>query len=70
MIILTIAEYYLLAGCAFGVAFFLRGYRIIAPEARGASIVVRLMWTPAAIAFWPFLAWKWRTSRSPNQSAE
>ena len=68
MIILTIAAYYLLAGCVFGVAFFWRGYAIIAPEARGASVMARLMWTPAAIALWPLLARKWLARRGQTDS--
>ena len=59
MLILTFFAYYLLIGCVFGVAFFLRGYARIAAEARGASIIMRLVWTPAAIAIWPVLAQKW-----------
>lgn len=69
MLFLTIAGYYLLAACAFGVAFFLPGCAIIASEARGASIIERLMWTLATIALWPLLARKWLAGRSPNQSA-
>ncbi len=61
--VLTIVAYYLLIGCAFGVAFFLRGYAVIAPEARGASIATRLIWIPAAIALWPLLARKWQANR-------
>ena len=66
MLFLTIACYYLLIGCAFGVAFFWRGYRVIAPEARGASVVMRLLWTPAAIALWPLLMRKWLARRGQN----
>ena len=69
MFVLTIAAYYLLIGCAFSVAFFWRGYAIIAPEARGASMATRLMWMPAAIALWPLLARKWQANRqrTPDQ---
>ncbi len=67
MTILTVAGYYLLMGCVFGVAFFWRGYAVIAPEARGASLVVRLMWTPAAIALWPLLTRKWLLARNRSQ---
>ena len=67
MLFLTIAAYYLLIGCVFGVAFFFRGYAVIAPQARGASIAVRLLWTPAAIALWPLLARKWRDNRKRDQ---
>lgn len=63
MLFLTIAAYYLLIGCLFGIAFFVRGHAVIAPEASGASVAVRLLWTPAAIAFWPFLARKWLANR-------
>ena len=59
MLFLTIAAYYLLAGCVFGVAFFWRGYRVIAPAAEGAGIGLRLLWTPAAIGLWPVLLRKW-----------
>ena len=69
MFVLTIAAYYLLIGCAFGVAFFWRGYAIIAPQARGASMATRLIWMPAAIALWPLLARKWQANRqrTPDQ---
>ena len=67
MFLLTIAAYYLLIGCVFGVAFFFRGYAVIAPQARGASIAVRLLWTPAAIALWPLLARKWRDNWKRDQ---
>ena len=66
LLVLTITAYYLLIGCAFGVAFFLRGYAVIAPEARGASIATRLIWVPAAIALWPLLARKWQANRQPS----
>ena len=64
MILLTVLGYYILAGLLFGAAFFLRGYAAIAPEARGASIVTRLLWTPASVALWPYLLKKWIESRS------
>ncbi len=70
MLVLTIAAYYLLIGCAFGVAFFVRGYAVIAPEARGASIAMRLLWTPAAIALWPLLARKWRANHRRNNASD
>lgn len=59
MLILTLLGYYLLAGGVFGIAFFARGYAAIAPESRGASVTVRLLWTPAAVALWPLLLAKW-----------
>ncbi len=72
MLILNIFGGYLLLGCAFGVAFFLRGYAALAPEARHASVILRLMWSPAAIMLWPLLLGKWvagkwsRRERSPK----
>ena len=63
MLILTLIGYYLLAGCAFGVGFFVWGYAAIAPEAQGASLIVRLMWVPAAVVLWPLLGWKWVARR-------
>ncbi len=60
MLILTIIACYLLLGCVFALAFFFRGYAVIAPEARGASVGMRLLWTPAAVVLWPVLAGKWR----------
>lgn len=59
MLILTLIGYYLLIGGVFGIAFFVRGYAAIAPEAHGASVWVRLLWTPAAVALWPLLVGKW-----------
>lgn len=59
MLILTIACCYLLVGGAFAVGFFARGYAVIVPQARGASLPARLLWIPAAVALWPILAWKW-----------
>ena len=68
MVILTFIGGYLLIGCVFGFGFFLRGYCVIAPEAEGAPLVVRLMWTPAAIALWPLLAWKWLRNRNRDRN--
>lgn len=64
MILLTLAGYYLLMGCVFALGFFWRGHAAIAPEARGASWVVKLMWTPAAIVLWPLLTAKWLRARN------
>ncbi len=63
MLILTILGYYLILGGLFGAAFFIRGHAAIAPEARGAPMSVRLLWTPAAVVLWPLLAWKWLRRR-------
>ena len=63
MILLTMLGIYCLAGLLFGVAFFLRGYAALEPGARGASILTRLLWTPASVALWPFLLKKWIGSR-------
>jgi len=60
MVILTLMGVYLLAGGVFGIAFLARGYAAIAPQAQGASLATRLLWTPAAVALWPLLAGKWR----------
>ena len=59
MILLTLLGYYFLIGLIFGLAFFFKGYVAIAPEAKGASIFTRLLWTPASIALWPYLLVKW-----------
>lgn len=69
MLILTIIGYYLLFGCAFGIAFFVRGHGVIAPEAQGASVAVRLLWTPAAVVLWPLLAVKWLAQRRSRSHA-
>lgn len=63
MILLTMLGIYCLAGLLFGVAFFLRGYAVLEPGARGASIVTRVLWTPASVALWPYLLKKWIGSR-------
>lgn len=59
MSILNILLAYLLLGCGFGVIFFLIGYAALNPEAKNASKRVRLLWTPAAIALWPLLTYRW-----------
>ncbi|MGR3983831.1 MAG: hypothetical protein OD817_01030 [Gammaproteobacteria bacterium] len=66
MLILALIAAYLLPGAAFGLAFFWRGHAVIAPEARGASLAVRLLWTPAAVALWPLLCVKWWRRRNRN----
>ena len=63
MLTLSIACCYLLVGCAFAVGFFARGYAVIVPQAREASLPARLLWLPAAVALWPILAWKWAQAR-------
>ncbi len=64
MILLTLLTIYCLVGLLFGVAFFLRGYAALEPAARGVSLVTRLLWTPAAVALWPYLLKKWIEQRS------
>ncbi|MDD9823166.1 MAG: hypothetical protein OXU98_09850 [Gammaproteobacteria bacterium] len=66
MLILTFFCVYLLVGGVFGVGFFVRGYAAIGPAARGASIPVRLLWTPAAVALWPWLTVKWWRARTAD----
>lgn len=59
MILLSLLGWYALLGLLFGLAFLLKGYVAIAPEAKGASFATRLLWTPASIALWPYLLFKW-----------
>jgi hypothetical protein len=60
--ILALAGLYLLAGLVFAVAFVGLGVGHIDPAARGAGLLVRLMWLPGAAAFWPILLKKWISS--------
>ncbi len=46
---------YVIAGLLFGVYFVVRAHKNIDASAQGASIWVRLLWLPAAIALWPVL---------------
>lgn len=59
MLTLQILALYALAGGIFALAFLGGGYRVIAPEARGASWGARLLWLPGAAVLWPILAVKW-----------
>ncbi len=64
MFLLSLISYYFMVGIVFGFAFFAKGYIAIAPEAAGASILTRLLWTPASIALWPYLLIKWMSSKN------
>jgi hypothetical protein len=61
-LILALAGIYVLAGIVFGVAFVVRGASRIDPAARGAGVLVRVMWFPGAVALWPVLLKKWMWS--------
>ena len=50
---------YILVGLVFGLAFVARGHKVIDPVAAGASLGLRLLWLPAALALWPLLLVKW-----------
>lgn len=55
----TIALVYVITGLLFGIAFLLKGYKVIDAAADGAGLAVRLMWFPAAAALWPLMLTKW-----------
>jgi hypothetical protein len=57
--ITSVVLIYLLIGVLFAITFFAVGYRKIDPSATGTPWYVRLMWTPAALAIWPILIFKW-----------
>jgi len=46
---------YFIVGMLFGVYFALTGYARIDSKAASVSVLVRLMWLPAAVVLWPVL---------------
>ena len=65
MLFLTILAVYLTTGLVFAVAFVVRGFRRILPEAAGTRLRVRLLWAPGAMLLWPCLVRRW-LSGSPG----
>ncbi len=61
-IFLLLFTVYLSLGLAFAVLFALSGYKKIDKVATSASLLLRLLWMPAAIALWPLLAMIWARS--------
>lgn len=59
MLFVTILGGYAVIGLVFAVAFLIFGYRRILPEAAGSGFLVRLIWTSAATALWPYLMLRW-----------
>jgi hypothetical protein len=51
---------YAACGLLFGLPFVTVGVARFDPSARGASLAFRLLILPGVMAFWPFLALKWR----------
>lgn len=51
---------YLLIGLPFGLAFILKGCKVVEPAATGSGIGFRLTILPASVALWPYLAMRWQ----------
>lgn len=50
---------YLVIGLLFGIAFAVKGYAAVDPEAAESSIWLRLILIPGAIAMWPVVLLRW-----------
>jgi hypothetical protein len=59
-VLLVVSSIYVAAGALFALAFVSRGVEVIDPAARDASVLVRLLLLPGAVALWPVLLVKWR----------
>lgn len=59
--ILTFFSVYLIIGTLFGIAFVIKGCKVVEPAATDSGVRFRLLILPASIALWPLLAHKWRS---------
>jgi len=59
----TLVSLYLFIGLIFGCAFALWGYAALQPDAKGSPIRFRLLLVPANLILWPYLLFRWVTSR-------
>ena len=57
--VLALLGIYLMLGIIFAIAFILRGARMVDPTAAGASLRVRVIFIPGAIALWPLVSLRW-----------
>lgn len=53
---------YIVFGAVFGLAFIIRGYAVLQPDAKGSMVRFRLLLFPACLILWPYLAYRWATA--------
>jgi hypothetical protein len=58
-LIVGLVTTYTAAGMLVATVFVIRGIQVVDPMARGASLGVRLLVWPGAVAFWPLLLVRW-----------
>lgn len=64
--ILLFFTVYLAIGVVFGIAFVIKGCKVVEPAATDSGFRFRLLILPASIALWPLLAQKWRRKVSTS----